>query len=229
MLTIVGAGPGAEDLLTLRAIRKLQEADIVITPSRLLNIVKKFAHNSEIVLLNPKNVRQQILEIYGTYRNKNIVIVSSGDPLFSGIGKTVIDLGLECEIVPGISSIQAACAKVRTSWDNMIVLTLHEREHIENRLKIIEKAISLNNKIGILTAPDYPPSYVLSLLTTITKKLNKKYRVYICENLTMSNEKIVKLEIPESSTTHIELGWNSVIIIEPSINRHSLLYNPVNL
>ncbi|GEM_PF-2831443 len=228
MLTVVGLGPGSEDYLTLKAITVLKRADIVLTPSRYLNVVRKYAGNSDIVLLDPRNVRGQVLELAREYPDSNVVVVSSGDPLFSGIGKTVLDLGIECEIVPGISSIQLACAKVRTSWDNMIFLSLHEREHISHLNNVLVKALKRNIKIGILTSPDYPPHYVISLAKTYANMYRSSVRAFVCSNLSLENEQVLALDNIDSVDI-VRADWNSVLILEPCIDKHRLLYEPTLL
>ncbi len=228
MLTVVGLGPGSEEYLTLKAIAVLRNADIVLTPSRFLNIVRKYAQGSDIVILNPKSVRMQILELVHEHPDSRIVVVSSGDPLFSGIGKSILDLGLKCEIIPGISSIQLACAKVGTSWDNMIFLSLHEREHIERAVSILRTALARELKIGVLTSPDYPPHYVISLVRTCANMLRSHVQVHVCQNLSLENENIVTLD-DLCKTRVAGLDWNSVIIIEPHVDRHRLLYEPLNI
>jgi len=222
MLKVVGLGPGSEEYLTIKAIRELENAEVILTPSRFLNIVYKYAKNAEIFKLDPKKIDEQILELYREYQNCRIVIASSGDPLFSGIGKNVVKLGIPCEIIPGISSIQIACAKVKTSWDNMAFLTLHEEFHRNCYDSFIENVKYLKAKFSILTSPNYNPG---KILRNISKHL-KDYTYYVCENLTLSNERVIFLEDLSDITN--DFHWNSVIVSIPKkLSVVDLLYRPL--
>ncbi len=225
MLIVVGLGPGSEEFLTLKAVEELKNADVVLTPSRLLNIVHKYARKAEILKLDPKRVNEQILELYREYEHCRIVIASTGDPLFSGIGKNVISLGLPCTIVPGISSIQVACARIRTSWDNMVFLSLHEKYHRNCYEDFIRNAKYFKTKIGILTSPNYDPSLVLKSMSNILHN----YRHYVCENLTLNNERVIEIiEIDNQRNLDLyDFDWNSIIVSIPrNVSMRELLYKP---
>lgn len=219
-ITVVGLGPGGEEYLTFRAVKELENADIILTPSRFLDIVCRYGKRAEILKLDPKRVNDQIRSLYQEHPDLNIVIVSSGDPLFSGIGKNVLVQGIPCKIVPGISSIQVACARVLTSWDNMAFLTLHEEDHRRYYDAFINHVRTLYSKFCILTTPQHDPYTVLRDLSSRLRG----YVYYVCENLTLPNERIIRVESEVPSDLH----WNSVIIGVPvNRDRRELLYRPL--
>ncbi len=217
---MVGLGPGSEEYLTLRAIRELMNADVVLTPGRFVDIVCKYARHAEILKLDPRRVNDQIREVYREYSDRNVLIVSSGDPLFSGIAKNALVQDIPCRIVPGISSVQVACARILTSWDNMAFLTLHEEHHRRFYDVFVNNVGRLRAKFSMLTTPQHDP---VTILKDLSMRL-KRYVFYVCENLTLANERIVKIEdnIPD------DLHWNSVIIALPNdLDKRELLYRPL--
>lgn len=113
----VGAGPGAADLLTFRGAEAIAAADVVVWAASLVN-AEVLAHarpNAEIVD-SSRLALEQVLALYERARDEGLVVarLQSGDPAFYGAMQEQIDacerLGLDWEIVPGVSSLGAAAA-----------------------------------------------------------------------------------------------------------------------
>jgi precorrin-4/cobalt-precorrin-4 C11-methyltransferase len=114
----VGCGPGAPDLLTVRAVRAIEEADIVIWNRGLLAAEALAAHvrpDAEIVEWPPATQRD-VEAAYDRALAEDLVVVrlKGGDPtLFGALQPELSGVharGLGCEIVPGISAVSAAGA-----------------------------------------------------------------------------------------------------------------------
>jgi precorrin-4/cobalt-precorrin-4 C11-methyltransferase len=118
-VTFVGAGPGAPDLLTLRAAAAIGAADVVIWASSLVHpgVLEHARADAEIVdsALLPL---EGVLPYYqrASAEGLRIARVHSGDPALWGAVQEQLDrcreLGLATEIVPGVSSFTAAAASV---------------------------------------------------------------------------------------------------------------------
>ncbi len=118
-VTFVGAGPGAPDLLTLRAVAAIGAADVVIWASSLVDpgVLGHARADAEIVdsALLPL---EGVLPYYqrASARGLRIARVHSGDPALWGAVQEQLDrcreLGLATEIVPGVSSFTAAAASI---------------------------------------------------------------------------------------------------------------------
>jgi uroporphyrin-III C-methyltransferase len=123
---LVGAGPGAADLLTLRAARLLAQADIVLhdalvdpetlamaTKARLLNVGKR-AHgpSTDQSFINRLLVRS-------AQRHAIVVRLKGGDPMLFGRGQEEIDAcraaNVPVAVVPGVSAGFAAAAEIMAS------------------------------------------------------------------------------------------------------------------
>lgn len=114
----VGCGPGAADLLTLRAIRALQAADVVIWNATLLDrqTVSEHARGDAEILQWPPATRADIEAAYDRAVTEDLQVVrlKGGDPTLFGVLEPELSAarrrGLVCEIVPGVSAVGAACA-----------------------------------------------------------------------------------------------------------------------
>ncbi|MEJ1730690.1 SAM-dependent methyltransferase, partial [Escherichia coli] len=71
---------------------------------------------------------------------KNVAILSTGDPGFSGVLKPILKLrdDLDLEVIPGISSLQLAAAKLQVPWDEANLLTLHGKGNSDVILDFLE-------------------------------------------------------------------------------------------
>jgi precorrin-4/cobalt-precorrin-4 C11-methyltransferase len=117
MISFVGAGPGAADLITLRGARRLAEADIVVWASSLVPVeVLAHAHARAVVHDSASMTLEDVLAVYDANPRAAIVRLHSGDPALYGAIQEQIDWCLAnsrpFEIVPGVSSLGAAAAAV---------------------------------------------------------------------------------------------------------------------
>lgn len=118
MISFVGAGPGADDLVTLRGANRLAGADIVIwasslVPKSMLSHCKDGAafYDSATMTL------EDVLEVYAANPDAAIVRLHSGDPSVYGAIQEQIDWCHEqqrgFEVVPGVTSVSGAAAEIR--------------------------------------------------------------------------------------------------------------------
>lgn len=118
-VAFVGAGPGAADLITLRAARIIAAADVVIWASSLVHPgVLAHARPDAIVVDSAALPLEGILPYYEQAARELLAVarVHSGDPSLFGAVQEQLDacaaLDLDVEIVPGVSSYSAAAAAV---------------------------------------------------------------------------------------------------------------------
>ncbi|KQB39637.1 uroporphyrinogen-III C-methyltransferase [Flavobacterium aquidurense] len=125
-LTIVGAGPGDAELITLKAIKALEKADVVLYDALVNEELLQYATNAEIVFVGKRlgchaYTQDQINELIVSMANRygHVVRLKGGDPFIFGRGSEEIEyaeqFGLETDIVPGISSALGVPASVGIS------------------------------------------------------------------------------------------------------------------
>jgi cobalt-precorrin-7 (C5)-methyltransferase len=191
-LDIVGVGPGSADYVTPAARKAVAQADVVIGAQRSLDLFTSEVETEKLVL-TAKNLNESLKHAAESLKKgKSVALLSTGDPGFSGLLHTVLESGLftasEVHVVPGVSSIQACAAHLNISWDNARLFTFHDEVSDEQREKLIS-AVKCGRTILLLpNSRGFAPKDIASFL--IELDTDKETPVYICENITLENEKV---------------------------------------
>ncbi len=187
-ITIIGCGPGALDLITLRGKNALEKAEIVIGSKRLIN---DFINNPTTKTLVVNNNYQEILDQVEQFlkEHKKVVFLVSGDPLFYSYGETILKRFGEnrCEIIPGISSVPYGFSKLKKSWKEYKVFSLHGSQNMD-----IQKILNENKKFVLLLGPNKNLKLIKNQFKPFS---NFKYDFYILNNLSLPNEKIKNISL----------------------------------
>jgi len=115
-------------------------------------------------------------EIENEGKDRKIVVLSTGDPMVSGLGTKI-----KGEIEPGISSVQLALAKLGIDLCDVAVVSAHARRAMEE----IERMLKCRGKVLILADSRFD----VAKLSRIARK------IVVMENLGMENERIDEKEI----------------------------------
>jgi precorrin-4/cobalt-precorrin-4 C11-methyltransferase len=115
----VGAGPGDPDLITVKGKRLLQEADLVIYAGSLVNPRLLDGLKAQQVDSNGLSLEDTTTRILEALREgKRVVRLHSGDPSLYGAileqMRPLEEAGVEVEVIPGVSSLFAASAALKT-------------------------------------------------------------------------------------------------------------------
>ena len=121
LVSLVGAGPGDPDLLTRRAARRLEEADVVLYDALVDPEVLDLAGAAQRIYVGKRAGRPQVrqefinrLLVRAARRGRKVVRLKGGDPFVFGRGGeealALVAAGIPFEIVPGVSSAIAAPA-----------------------------------------------------------------------------------------------------------------------
>ncbi|MBQ7931348.1 MAG: precorrin-6y C5,15-methyltransferase (decarboxylating) subunit CbiE, partial [Clostridia bacterium] len=179
-ITIIGIGPGSEDLMTAEAKAALAECDAVIgakSVAESLHTAKPVFHE-----FLPQKVRA-VLDAHPSIRHAAVVM--RGDVgFYSGTKKLLNALGgYDVTFLPGISSIPVFAAKIKTSWDDAALISLHGRD-----ANLIH-AVTGNRKVFALTGGE-------NTVDVICKKLCEygfgELPVIVGERLSYPDEKITR-------------------------------------
>jgi precorrin-4/cobalt-precorrin-4 C11-methyltransferase len=118
---ILGAGPGDPDLITVRGLKLLQQADVVVyanslVPAQMLTWTRTDAEKIGTASLTLETILPLMID--RVRAGKSVVRLHSGDPsLYSAIHEQMLALAeaqIPFEVIPGISAFQAAAARLST-------------------------------------------------------------------------------------------------------------------
>lgn len=151
MIYIVGAGPGAEDLITVRGVELLKKADTIIYAGSLVNPgLLKYAKDDCSIHDSAKMTLEEVISVMENddAPNKIIVRLHTGDPSIYGAIREQMDVldskGMEYEYVPGVSSFIGAASALKAEYtlpnvSQTVILTrmagrtpVPEKEEIES-------------------------------------------------------------------------------------------------
>ncbi len=144
----VGVGPG---MLTQEAMEAISSASVIYGSRRSIEIAESFI-----------KCEAHLIKDYKTLHllPDDAVVLSTGDPMFSGLGKFATD---KDRIITGISSIQAACARFHVEMSNMAMITAHGRDPEPAKQELVRE-IGLEKNIFMLPAATFGPKEVAEVL-----------------------------------------------------------------
>lgn len=146
-VTFVGAGPGAADLITVRGLRALQAAEVILHDS-LIDTSLLEGLDAELIFVGkrcgkpcvPQETTTELLA-REALKGREVVRLKGGDPaILARLAEEALhlaELGIPFEIVPGVSSAAAAPAFAgiplthRGTADSFTVLTAHKKQEGE--------------------------------------------------------------------------------------------------
>jgi cobalt-precorrin-7 (C5)-methyltransferase len=171
-MKIVGVGAGP-DLLTKEAISAIENAQIIFGSKRALELANEYIKCKASILTD-----YTLKDLPG-----NAVVLSTGDPMLSGLGKYARS---EDEIIPGISSLQLACARLRLDIEDVSVITAHSRD-----IEVVKKRLLSELDCGknIFLLPD--SSFGALEVAEFLNDHGLMREIAVCKHLGYSDERIV--------------------------------------
>jgi cobalt-precorrin-7 (C5)-methyltransferase len=184
-LYLVGTGPGSSEYLTRAAIKAAESVDVLVGSQRALDLFPGFV--GDTLVLKARNMDEMMKQsICLVDEGKDVAILSTGDPGFSGVLKPILNLrdDLDVEVIPGISSLQLAAARLQIPWDQVNLLTLHGKGNSQVILEYMD-----NGKPTIVL-PDFRVEKLAQFL--LENGIPPERKVAVCERLSYPDEKMFK-------------------------------------
>jgi precorrin-6Y C5,15-methyltransferase (decarboxylating) len=174
-IDIIGIGLGREDL-TQKHLELIRACDVLVGGDRHLQWFDDLG-KQKIPIKGP--IAKVVETIRGKMAQSKIVVLASGDPLFYGIGATLIHYfdKTQLNIHSNISSVSAAFAAIKEPWHDAVVISLHGKKESEN---LSFSRLSTENKIAFLTSPEMNPGTIAEMLI---KEGLYDFRCCVLENL----------------------------------------------
>jgi len=213
--------------LEKRAREIISNSSVILASNRLSEVFKGYDEfetvKDKVKVIN--NVDETINFIKSQISNlkSRIVLLASGDPTFFGIGRRAVrEFGKDMvEIIPDLSCIQIAFSRIKESWDDAFLMSLHGGPHPEKRRRLpyeitdIPALLQKHPKIAILTDKQNNPSEIARILVqSEISNLKSKVIMYVCERLGYSDENISE-GTPEEIAS-MTFGEPNIVIIKQS-------------
>lgn len=132
-------------------------------------------------------------------RDPLVVVLASGDPLFFGIGRFLLDKlpAHWLDFHPHTSSVQLAFARVKLPWQDAVVFSAHGRS-LEGLARLLRQGVE---KVAILTDGASHPGAIAQLVLSL--RLPLRYRLWVCENLGGSEERTRSWILDDASAVEL--------------------------
>ena len=192
----VGVGPGSQNYITEIVRKTIVDADVVVGHKYTLDIIASLIQGKKIHIITMKDQEKTYQQIKKELGDGVLVVPFTGDVNFSEseVVDRLIEVFGEVEIIPGISSIQAAASKAKIPIDKSKVITMHVTTPIEEKKIELQKAVLDGFNIILIPRPwpkDPEKHFMPSEVATYLKKNGfdtSNIPVYVFESLTNGRE-----------------------------------------
>ncbi|MDO8691168.1 MAG: precorrin-6y C5,15-methyltransferase (decarboxylating) subunit CbiE, partial [Dehalococcoidia bacterium] len=183
---IIGVGPDGADGLTRRSLDLIAGAGVILGGQRLLDCFPDAPGRKAPIKSDLPAVASLIEDRMG---DEKVVVLASGDPNFYGIARYLVGrLGKDAmEVIPAVSSMQMAFARIKESWDDATLASVHGRS-MEETIDLVR----VSRKIGIFTDERNSPS---AIARELLARGVTGYRAFVCENLGDANERVTETDL----------------------------------
>ena len=125
-IIVAGIGPGAKEYVVPKALAAIEQAKVLVGGSRALN---DFARAGQKTLAIKADISAVMDFIRAELKQNDVVVMVSGDPgYYSLLSSLRRNFPAEkIEVIPGLSSMQVAFAKIALPWQEASLLSFHGR------------------------------------------------------------------------------------------------------
>ena len=212
-ITIVGVGPGDPDLLTLKARDVIRDADYVAGFETVLGPVRRWIRGEAMPMRyrDQEDVLDRLVEYAAAGRQ--CVVCAWGDLNFSS--KELLDRvrrRAEVELIPGISSVQVACARIGLTMETSLFVTLHTRDGVEEGLAELSDAVKRGERnLIVLPRPyDLMPTTIAAYL--LEQGIAPDTPLYALQRLSLPGETISEYTLSSLSSEKAEFSDLSILV-----------------
>lgn len=198
---IVGIGDDGVDGLNRFALEQIRCADVLAADASQHALFPEYV--GKRILFGSS--LEPLVELLQSLDAGKVVVLAAGDPLFYGFTRFLMEkFGKDrFEIIPHVSSMQMAFARVKESWDEAYLTNL-ATQTLDRAAEKIRSA----EKVGIFTTEVASPPRIASYL----RDRGLDYFVgYVCENLGAPDERVTRGNMVELS--HMEFSHPNVMIL----------------
>ena len=206
-IIVAGIGPGGEDYITPAALKKIRAAKFLVGGRRAL---EQFATAEQSTCPVTRDLDAPIEFIRENLQRGEVVVMVSGDPGYY----SMLDLLRKnfppdsIEVIPSVSAMQLAFAKISLSWHDATLLSFHGRQPARAALKF-----SAGKILGLLTDADFNSATISEVLMNCG--WDKNSSITICARLSYPDEKIFTTTLEQAAQS--PPVKNCVLIVKEQI------------
>ena len=191
-INVIGIGLDGIEGLKEKTREIIALAELLVGSERHLSYLAEY-NATKLVLKDLREIIPQLRTAITA--QKAIAIIVSGDPLFFGLGRLLLNEFNPEQLAfhPHLSSVQLAFSRVKIPWQDAQVISIHGRS-LEQLTLALQKGVA---KIALLTDQENNPRVVARHLKVA---LPNRYDLWICENLGDNSEKVTKIDAGDLET-----------------------------
>ncbi len=240
-IAIVGAGPGALDLMTVRAQERLKKADVLVwtdslIPEQITSLVRNDCEKIKTSSLTLEEIVYVLIQKHS--EGKKIVRLHDGDPcLYGAISEQICrlnDEGIEVEVIPGVSAYQATAATLGfeltiPDLTQTIILSRSDGRTGKPERESLQRLASIQSSLCLYLSA----RHVEEVESILINHYPENTPVAIAYRVSWPDEWIKVVPLVEMAKTSKEkkLIRTTIYIIGPTLknlNNRSKLYNPIH-
>lgn len=189
-IIVVGIGPGSPDYILPIASRSIAQAKVLVGSQRALDA---FAPPNIITKVIDRDIPGVLTFIRECLTKSDVVVMVSGDPGFYSLLVALRSRFTpgQLTVIPGISSMQLAFARMSEVWQDASLISMHGRQASDEDLQY-----KLGKKLGILTDHEHNPSHIAQVLMNHGWPADRQ--VWLGEGLSYNEENHKQLTLGET-------------------------------
>ena len=202
-IIVAGIGPGAESFMTPAALEKIRAAKFLVGGRRAL---AEFSKPEQVTCAITRDLDAAINFIREKISVGEVVVMVSGDPGYY----SMLDLlrknfpPARIEVIPSISAMQLAFARLALPWHSATLLSFHGRRPADSDLKFAQGKV-----LGLLTDAEFNSKTIAQIL--LENGWAENSSVAICARLSYADEKIIRTDLAAAAVS--EPVKNCILIV----------------
>ena len=187
-LTIIGCGPGNPEYFTPEGRSAAEAADVLVGTARVLELISEDIRKTQTCLEMKGPLSPLLDQVDALAENTRVAVLVTGDTGVASLAQTVIKrFGRKnCHLVPGISSIQMAFARLGLDWMGAEILSMH---HEKPDFDI--DCLAKRDRIAALAGSRTSCGWIADLADA----LPGHWKVFACEDLSLPEETISEVSV----------------------------------
>jgi cobalt-precorrin-7 (C5)-methyltransferase len=201
-IIVVGIGPGSPDYLPPIAARAIARAGVLVGSGRAL---AAFAPAGAVTKIIDRDIQGVLAFIDGHLATGDVTVLVSGDPGFYSLLTALRQRFGEnrLEVIPGISSVQLAFARLARPWQDARLMSLHGRQAAAADLAYVP-----GRQLAILTDGQHSPRHIARLL--LASGWPAAADVRLCADLSYPDERLAALTLGEAAES---VGFEHCVMV----------------